>query len=136
MLINEQLANLSEAWPWLLLSFPSTVILSLITSIIIMISVMMLRRSITIVCYFSYHYQHYQYSGGWKSAIVGVPWRGSVSACLAWRDSIVKDVLEQMLKRLSLLRHHGTPIMAHLQLPESTHISVIEHGTIIWHDTA
>ena len=26
-------------------------------------------------------------SGGWKCAIVGVPWRGSVSACLAWGES-------------------------------------------------
>ena len=25
-----------------------------------------------------------QNSGGWKCAIVGVTWRGSVSACLAW----------------------------------------------------
>ena len=53
-------------------------------------------------------------SGGWKCAIVGVPWRRSVSACLAWGDLFVKHMLKQVLKRLSLLRHHGTPTMAHL----------------------
>ena len=58
-------------------------------------------------------------SGGWECAIVGVPWRGSVSACLAWGDLFVKHMFEQVLKRLSLLRHHGTPMMAHLQLPEA-----------------
>ena len=30
------------------------------------------------------------HSGGWKCAKVGVPWRGSVSACLAWGDLFVK----------------------------------------------
>ena len=57
------------------------------------------------------------YSGSWKCAIVSVPWRGSVSACLAWGDLVVKNMFEQVLKRLSLLRHHGT-MMAHLRLPD------------------
>ena len=60
----------------------------------------------------------YFISGGWKCAIVGVPWRGSVSACLAWGDLFVKHMFEKVLKRLSLLRHHGTPMMAHLQPPD------------------
>ena len=29
------------------------------------------------------------WSGGWKCALVGVPWRGSVSAHLAWGDIVV-----------------------------------------------
>ena len=29
-------------------------------------------------------------SGGWKCAVVGVPWRGSVSACLAGGDLFFK----------------------------------------------
>ena len=57
-------------------------------------------------------------SGGWKCALVGVPWRGSVSACLAWGDLFVNNVFMKVLKRLSLLRHHGAPMMAHLQLPD------------------
>ena len=52
-------------------------------------------------------------------AIVGVPRQGPVSAHLAWGDSFVKNMLTKVLKRLSLLRHHGTPMMARLQLPES-----------------
>ena len=51
-------------------------------------------------------------------AIVGVPWRGSVSACLARSEMFVKSTLAKVLKRPSLLRHHGTFVMAHLQLPE------------------
>ena len=47
-----------------------------------------------------------------------MPWRGSVSACLAWGNLLVKHIFKQVLKRLSLLRHRGTPTMAHLQLPE------------------
>ena len=31
-------------------------------------------------------------SSGWKCAIVGVPWRGSVSAFLAWGDLFVKSM--------------------------------------------
>ena len=57
-------------------------------------------------------------SGGWKCAIVGVPWRGAISACWTWGDLFVNNMFIKELKRLSLLRHHGTPIMAHLQLPE------------------
>ena len=56
----------------------------------------------------------------WRCAIVGVPWRGSVSAGLAWGDLFVNNMFKQVLKRLSLLRHHGTPMMAHLQPPESS----------------
>ena len=54
-------------------------------------------------------------SGGWKCALVGVPWRGSASA---WRDLFVNDMFTKVLKRLSILRHHGAPMMAHRQLPE------------------
>ena len=57
-------------------------------------------------------------SGGWKCAIVGVPWRGSVSAFLAWGYMFVETMFIKVPKRLSLLRHRGTPMMAHLQLPE------------------
>ena len=42
----------------------------------------------------------------------------SVSARLAWGDAFVKDMLLKVLKRPSLLRHHGTPMMAHLQLSD------------------
>ena len=59
-------------------------------------------------------------SGGWKCAIVGVPWRGSVSACLAWGDLLVNNMCRKVLKRLSLLRHHGTPAMARPQLPDQS----------------
>ena len=61
------------------------------------------------------HQHLLQQSGGWKCAIVCVPWPGSVSACLAWGDVLVKHMLKQLLKRLSLLRHHGTPLTAHLR---------------------
>ena len=48
---------------------------------------------------------------------------GSVSACLAWGDMFVKNMFtlhnKQVLKRLSLLRHRGTPTMAHLPPPDS-----------------
>ena len=57
-------------------------------------------------------------SRGRKCAIVGVPWWGSVSACLAWGDLLLNDMFKRVLKRLSFLRHHCTPMMAHLQLPE------------------
>ena len=57
-------------------------------------------------------------SGGWKFDIVGVPWRGSVSACVAWGDVFVKHIFSEVLKRPSLLRHHGTPMIAQLQLPD------------------
>ena len=63
---------------------------------------------------YTFVYIHNMYSGGWKRAIVGVPWRGSVSACLARGDSLVKSTFTaKELGRLSLLRHHGTPMMAH-----------------------
>ena len=32
-------------------------------------------------------------SGGWKCAIIGVPWLGSVSACLAWSDVFDKNTI-------------------------------------------
>ena len=63
----------------------------------------------------------FQWSVGWKRAIVRVPWRGSVPARLAWGDLIVKNQFEKVPKALkgpSLLRHHGTPTMERLQLPE------------------
>ena len=63
-------------------------------------------------------------SGGWKCAIVGVPLRGSVSACLAWGDLFVNDMFKKVLKRLNLLRHRRTPVMAHLQLPEWLSLSL------------
>ena len=34
--------------------------------------------------------------------------------CLAWGDLLVNDMFKQVLKRLSLPRRHGTPMMAHL----------------------
>ena len=37
-------------------------------------------------------------SGGWKCAMVGVPWRGSVSACLAWGDLFVNTCLRKCRK--------------------------------------
>ena len=61
-----------------------------------------------------------QSSGGWKCAIVGVPWQGSASAYLAWDVLFENNIIKQVLKRLSLLRHHGTPMMARLQLPETS----------------
>jgi len=39
-------------------------------------------------------------SGGWKCAIAGVPWRGSASACLARGGLLVKQMFEEVLKRL------------------------------------
>ena len=57
-------------------------------------------------------------SSGWTCAIVGGPRPGSVAACLAWGDLFVSKMFQQVLRRLSLLRHHGTPMMARLQLPE------------------
>ena len=61
-----------------------------------------------------------KHSGGWKCALVGVPWQGSVSACLAWGDMSVKNMCEQVLEMLSILRPDGTPMTAHLQLPDCT----------------
>ena len=55
--------------------------------------------------------------GGRKCAIVGVPWRGSVSACLAWGDMVSFNMLSEVLKMLSILRRQGMPMRAHLQLP-------------------
>ena len=52
-------------------------------------------------------------------ALAGVPWRGSVSACLAWGDVFVENMFIQVMKRLSLLRHHGTPMLAHIQLTDT-----------------
>ena len=55
------------------------------------------------------------FSGGLKCAKVGVPWRWSVSACLAWGDSFVKHMFKQVLKRLSHLSHSSPP--SHLTTP-------------------
>ena len=57
-------------------------------------------------------------SGGWRCAFVGVPWRGSVSACLALGDTVSFDMFPKVLKWLSTLRHPGTPMRAHLKLPD------------------
>ena len=62
-------------------------------------------------------------SGGWKCALVGVPWRGSVSARLAWGDIVSFNMLSKVLKMLSILRRQGTPMRAHLQLPELSLLS-------------
>ena len=59
-----------------------------------------------------------KYSGGCRCALVGVPWRGSVSACLAWGDIVSFNMLSKVLKMLSTLRRQGTSMRAHLQLPE------------------
>ena len=40
-----------------------------------------------------------------------------VSACLAWGICLPKTRSKQFRKVLSLLRHHGTRMMAHRQLP-------------------
>ena len=48
-----------------------------------------------------------------RCAMAGV----SVPACLTWGDLFAKHIFK-VLKRLSLLRHHGTPMMAHLQMPD------------------
>ena len=37
-------------------------------------------------------------SGGWKCAIVGVPWQGSVSASLAWGDLFVNNNVIKVLR--------------------------------------
>ena len=39
-----------------------------------------------------FHHHMFHISGDWKCAIAGVPWRGSVSACLAWGDVFVKNM--------------------------------------------
>ena len=41
---------------------------------------------------------------------------GVSSACLAWGDLLVRDMLRKVLKRLSLLRHHGTPMTDNLHV--------------------
>jgi len=56
----------------------------------------------------------------------GVPWRGSVSARLAWGDVLVERMLCKELRRLGLLRNHGTPMVAHLQLPVSSTADLVE----------
>ena len=64
-------------------------------------------------------------SGGCRCALVGVPWRGSVSARLAWGDIVSFNMLSghKVLKMLSILRQQGTPMRAHLQLPDCRSIS-------------
>ena len=64
-------------------------------------------------------------SGGCRCALVGVPWRGSVSARLAWGDIVSFNMLSKVLKMLSILRRQGTPMRAHLQPPECTTISCL-----------
>ena len=60
-------------------------------------------------------------SGGRKCPLVGVPWRGSVSARLAWGDVVSFKMLSKVLEMLSVLkRQQGTPMRAHLQLPQYT----------------
>ena len=54
-------------------------------------------------------------SGGWKCALVGVPWQGSASARLAWVDIVSFNMLSKVLNMLSILRRQGTPMRAHLQ---------------------
>ena len=78
------------------------------------------------------HAQLSHLSGGWKCAIVGVPWWGSVSACLAWGDLFV-NIVYKSAERLSLLRHHGTPMMVHLQQPEHTLLYPACHPLYITH---
>ena len=56
-------------------------------------------------------------SGGWKCALLGVPWRWSVSARWAWGDIVSFNMLSKVLKILSM-RRQGTPMRAHLQLPD------------------
>ena len=56
-------------------------------------------------------------TGGCRCALVGVPWRGSVSARLAWSD-LVSFNMSKVLKMLSILRRQGTPMRAHLQVPD------------------
>ena len=70
-------------------------------------------------------------SGGWKCAVVGVPWRGPVSACLALGDLLVNDMFKPVLKRLSLMRHHDTPMMAHLQLPDFPVVLARPDGVVL-----
>ena len=49
-----------------------------------------------------------------RCAIIGVPWRGSVSACFAWNGLFVSlPSAEKAEPRVA-----GTPMMVHLQLPE------------------
>ena len=63
--------------------------------------------------------QRVTYSGGWKCALVGVPWQGSVSARLAWGDVVSFSMLSNVLKMLNILRRKGTPMRAHLQLTDN-----------------
>ena len=58
--------------------------------------------------------------------MVGVPWQGSASACLAWGDLFVSSMFKQVLKRLSSLRRHGTPMMAHPELPDLQHLQHLQ----------
>ena len=51
--------------------------------------------------------------------IVGVPWRDSISARLAWGDIVSYNMLSKELAAqpmLSTLRRRGTPMRARLQL--------------------
>ena len=61
--------------------------------------------------------RHSFLSGGCRCALVGVPWRGSVSARLAWGGIVSFNMLSKVQTILSILRLQGTPMRAHLQLP-------------------
>ena len=47
-------------------------------------------------------------SGGFRCALVDVPWRGSVSARSAWGDIVSFNMLSKVLEMLSILRRQGT----------------------------
>ena len=64
-------------------------------------------------------------SGGCMCALVGVPWRRSVSAHLAWDDIVSFNMLSKVLKMLGILRRLGTPMRAHLQLPDTNSSGVL-----------
>ena len=57
-------------------------------------------------------------SGGCRCALVGVPWRWSISARLAWGDTVSFSMLSKVLKMPSTLRRQGAPMRAHQQLPD------------------
>ena len=71
-------------------------------------------------------------SGGCRCALVGVPWRWSVSARLAWGDLVSLNMLSKVLKMLSILRRQGTPMGANLQLPDCTCCGFAQQGLSIW----
>ena len=74
------------------------------------------------------------HSGGCRCALVGVPWRGSVSARLAWGDVVSFKMLSKVLEMLSILRRQGTPMRAHLQLPYTSFIRGVCYADSDWAD--